>query len=249
MKLSKLILFVGLGMIIISRGATAGDGTPFPSTKASDGGVALMGTRIIYNADAAHVGMSIRNRSVTDKFLIQSWIENEQGNKSSDFFVAPPIYVSRPETQNAVNIKFIGDKGKLPNDRETLYYFVEKTIPSIDKDKIVGKDTVLVAVATKLKLFYRPVGLKISPSQAKDMLSVLSENGSLKLKNQSPYYLTLVDVTVNNKKIKDFMVSPFSIYDLGIKKTSGSSRIKYYLLNDFGSKVGPYMLGGASSEP
>lgn len=228
-------------MTVTSYAATtANDLSSHIPTQASDGGIALMGTRIVYDADSVHASINIRNRSTKDKFLVQSWVENEKGDKSSDFFVAPPIYVSQPETQNSVNIKFIGESSKLPTDRESLYYFVEKTIPSIDKEKILGKDTVLVAVATKIKLFYRPSGLKASQSQANEMLNVLSENGDVKLKNASPYYLTLVSVNINGKKVKDFMVAPFSTYDTGIKKSVNSSQVKYYLLNDFGSKVGPF---------
>lgn len=246
MKLNKLKLvmtFMTFMTFMTATGhaaTTANNSSSHIPTEDSDGGIALMGTRIVYDADSVHASISIRNRSTKDKFLVQSWVENEKNDKSSDFFVAPPIYVSQPETQNSINIKFIGERSELPTDRESLYYFVEKTIPSIDKEKILGKDTVLVAVATKIKLFYRPSGLKTSQSQANEMLNILSENGDMKLKNASPYYLTLVNVIVNGKKVRDFMVAPFSTYDLGIKKSVNSSQVKYYLLNDFGSKVGPF---------
>ncbi|MGU3428891.1 fimbria/pilus periplasmic chaperone [Enterobacter hormaechei] len=206
---------------------------------ASEGGIALMGTRIIHNADAARSGIAVRNKSTADSFLIQSWVENAAGGKSKDFFVAPPLYISRPQTQNEVNIKFTGQADQLPKDRETLYYFVEKTIPSIDKSK-VGKDVVLVAVATKLKLYYRPEGLKPLPRKAPEMLELISENGELKIKNPTPYYVTLVNMSVDGKNIKDSMVSPFSALNIGVKYRGNRIKVIYSSLNDFGSKVGPY---------
>lgn len=100
---------------------------------ASAGGIVLGGTRLIYPMDAKQATLSVRNSSQETSYLVQSWTENAQGNKSTDFIITPPLYVSNPGDQNMLRVIFGGPS--LPQDRETLYYFNAKAIPSVDKSK------------------------------------------------------------------------------------------------------------------
>lgn len=45
------------------------------------GGVALSSTRVIYDGSRKEASLTVNNKSTTDEFLIQSWIDDANGNK------------------------------------------------------------------------------------------------------------------------------------------------------------------------
>ncbi|CAI2537162.1 Chaperone protein fimC precursor [Serratia ficaria] len=51
-------------------------------------------------------------------------------------------------------------------DRESLYFFSIKAIPSVDKLALEGKNALILAAVTRVKLFVRPAGLRLSPDLA-----------------------------------------------------------------------------------
>ena len=57
---------------------------------ASAEGIVLGGTRLVYPMDAKQVTLSVRNSSKENSYLVQSWAENSQGVKSTDFIITPP---------------------------------------------------------------------------------------------------------------------------------------------------------------
>ncbi|MEW6484582.1 MAG: fimbria/pilus periplasmic chaperone [Pseudomonadota bacterium] len=64
-------------------------------------------------------------------------MEDAEGKKTTDFIVTPPLYVSGPLNENILRVMYTGEP--LPQDKETLYYFNAKAIPSVDKEKMEGK--------------------------------------------------------------------------------------------------------------
>jgi fimbrial chaperone protein len=52
----------------------------------------------------------------------------QQGKKQGKFVVTPPLYLSSPGNENKLRLIFT-ESDSLPNDRETLYYFINKAIP------------------------------------------------------------------------------------------------------------------------
>lgn len=92
------------------------------------GGVGLGATRMVYSSATSRAMMQVRNTHPDATFLIQSWMENEQGERTNDFAITPPLYVMKPASESAVKIMFNGKA--LPADRETLYWMTVKAIPS-----------------------------------------------------------------------------------------------------------------------
>lgn len=202
----------------------------FPQIASADG-IVLGGTRLIYPVDSKQTTLSVRNSAKDATYLVQSWTENARGDKSTDFIVTPPLYVSNPGDQNILRIMYNGPTP--PQDRETLYYFNAKAIPSVDKSKVEGKNTLLLAAVTRIKLFVRPNGLSIPVEKAPSMLTFSATGNKVDIKNPTPYHITMVQVTVDGKKMADTMVAPFSSETLSV---SGKPRaMTYSTINDFGA--------------
>ena len=83
------------------------------------GGVALAATRIVYPMDAKQTSITLNNTDKRLRFLVQSWIDDSQDQKSNEFIVTPPLFVSKPESENKLRIIYAGKA--LPNDRESLF--------------------------------------------------------------------------------------------------------------------------------
>ena len=204
---------------------------PFCAQAQNDGGITLNSTRIIYPLEARQANVSVRNTSGKSTFLIQSWVESGTGNKTKDFVVTPPLFTSGPGNENMLRLMFSG--GELPRDRESLYFFNSKAIPSLDKKALEGKNSLILATVTRIKLFVRPAGLKPLPKDAPSALRFSKAGGNLKIHNPTPYYLTLTDIKIGSQKLQNIMVAPMS--DDSIPLPPGSTGdIKFSTINDFG---------------
>ncbi|MDE4079278.1 MULTISPECIES: fimbria/pilus periplasmic chaperone [Enterobacter cloacae complex] len=194
-------------------------------------GIVLGGTRLVYPLEAKQSTLSVRNSSKETSYLVQSWAENAQGNKSTDFIITPPLYVSNPGDQNMLRVIFSGPS--LPQDRETLYYFNAKAIPSVDKSKMEGKNTLMLAAVTRIKMFVRPSGLDVPVEKAPSMLTFKRSGNQVQISNPSPYHITMVQVALDGRKVADIMVAPFSTESLSV---SGNPRmLTYSTINDYGA--------------
>ncbi|WP_072209178.1 fimbria/pilus periplasmic chaperone [Pantoea stewartii] len=207
----------------------------FSSNAFADGGITIQGTRIIYPIDERQMAISISNTSSKDSYLVQSWIENQTGKKVKDLIVAPPLYLSGPKDENILSLILMNQN--LPKDRESLYYFVAKGIPSIDK-KTYDKNNVRIAIASRIKLFVRPSGLNPSPEIAPEKLTFTKHNNSVLVKNPTPYYLTLINIRYGKRKIESLMVKPFSQEAMPSVDTT-SPMIVYSTINDYGANTTP----------
>lgn len=201
-----------------------------PLTAVAEGGISIQGTRIIYPAGAKQTTVNLSNSSKTDTFLVQSWVENADGKKSQDFVATPPLYVSKPENGNTLRLMYTG--GPLPQDRESLYYFIAKAIPSVSREATEGKNSLILASANRIKLFVRPAGLKPALAEAPEMLTFRKSGGQLEISNPSPYYLTLTELKAGSQKMNTVMVPPKG-------KTSvawpASSNVSYRTISDHGA--------------
>lgn len=198
----------------------------------AEGGISIMGTRIVYPQSSEQVNLAIINSSATDSFLVQSWVEDASGHKTSDFIVTPPLYLSGPKNENTLRI--IHTDGALSKDRETLYYFTARAIPSVDDTNKANNDVLHFALANRIKLFVRPSGLKPSPDMAPSLLEFHQQGSELVIRNTSPYYLTLTAVTTGRKALKDLMVSPLGTATESLPADHGST-VSYRTVNDYGT--------------
>ncbi len=196
------------------------------------GGVALGATRLIYPLGAKQVTLSVINYSKKEKYLINSWVEDSNEKKTSDFIVTPPLFVISPDSENILRI--VSTATALPKDRESIFWLNIKSIPSIDKNKLdESKNILQLAVLSRIKIFIRPTNLSISPVEAYAKLTVKKSNGEIIINNPTPYYMNMVSILIDGRQIDNIMIEPFS--DKKLNDSKNPSSFSYELINDYGA--------------
>ncbi|WP_148243845.1 molecular chaperone [Enterobacter asburiae] len=194
------------------------------------GGVGLGATRMVYSSATTQSMMQVRNTHPDATFLIQSWVENEKGERTNDFVITPPLYVMKPASESAVKIMFNGKA--LPQDRETLYWMTVKAIPQ--QAQSGSGNTLQFASANRIKVFYRPEGLGESPGEAWKRLTGAYRAGKVTLSNPTPYYLTTINVKIDGIPVQPVMVPPKGNVTLA-ETFSHASSMSFQTINDYGA--------------
>ncbi|MGR7498086.1 fimbrial biogenesis chaperone [Klebsiella aerogenes] len=194
------------------------------------GGVGLGSTRVVYLDSMSQSTLEVRNTHKTDAFLIQSWVENADGNRSTDFMITPPLYILKPSSQSVIRLMFNGRE--LPKDKESIYWLTVKAIPQ--QNNGINTNTLQFASANRIKIFYRPESLKYEANDAWKEISASKKDGSIRIENKSAFYVTLINIKVNGKLSSPIMIAPKSAQDLKGKFSSAES-ISYQTINDYGA--------------
>jgi fimbrial chaperone protein len=196
-------------------------------------GVVVGATRVIYDASKKEASITIMNKNKDKHYLVQSWIEDEKGSKSTPFVITPPLFKMMPTKENVLRI--VKTNGNLPSDRESVFWLNMKAIPpSPENDE---GNNLQIAIKTRMKLFYRPQGL---PGKAEDAAGKLiwKKNGAdLVVQNNSAFSVTLTDVVYNNEKIAsaDLVPAKSSVrFPIKTKNGVNGTTITYKTITDFG---------------
>lgn len=193
-------------------------------------GVIIGGTRVIYLEGNKDVSISVQNPDKTP-YLIQSWIENSQGDKQSDFTITPPLFRLNQENTNALRI-FLTEN-KLPNNQESLFWLNIKTIPATERTE----NSLQIAFKTQIKLIYRPSLIKNVNFIEEQKKLIWSKNGNeIIVNNPTPYYINFQSISFNGKKAEDITyAAPFKLTSFKINDPSEHGIIKWEIINDYGS--------------
>lgn len=214
-------------------------------------GVQVIGTRLIFNGAKKEASLPVENSS-TRPFLVQAWVDdgNDTGGPSTDnktpFFVTPPLSRLDGGKQNILRVLRAGG-GKLPTDRESVFWMNVKEIPEAAKEQNVLQ----IAMRSRIKLFYRPEGLQVDPLEAHTKLNWTllkqevegKETFAVRASNPTPYFLTVSDLKINgSEEVPTIeMVAPFSqtIFSLGKTKYAmgGAQELSYRTINDYGAET------------
>ncbi|WP_193144525.1 fimbrial biogenesis chaperone [Enterobacter cloacae] len=200
------------------------------SSAAYAGGIGLGATRMVYSSTTNQSMLQVRNTHPDATFLIQSWMENEKGQKTNDFVITPPLFVMKPASESAVKIMFNGKA--LPEDRETLYWMTVKAIPQ--QTKSGSGNSLQFASANRIKVFYRPESLGQGAGDAWKSLTGAYRGGKVTLSNPTPYYLTTINLKIDGMPVQPVMVPPKSSVTLG-ETFSHASSVSYQTINDYGA--------------
>lgn len=198
-------------------------------------GVSVGGTRFVYAETAKGLKVELRHHG-TESSLINtniirggSWKGVALSAEKVPFVVTPPLFAIKGNKESSIRI--IKTSGELPRDRESLFTLSIAAIPSGE----AGSNTVQIAVRSLLKLFYRPAGLTGDPQQAYKQLRWTMAQGKTHLSNPTPWYVTLVNLQVNGKRINDAgMVAPFSQREANWCPTSTPCNLSWQSINDYG---------------
>lgn len=202
------------------------------SAVSAEGGISLGATRVIYPAEAKQTSLAVNNSDNKSRFLINSWIEDEQGQKIKTFAVTPPLFVSEPNSENTLRIIYVGPP--LPGDRESLFWLNVKAIPSVEKESLAGKNVLHLAILSRIKLFVRPSTLTDPVQEAPEALSFALERNTLKITNASSYYLSLVNMHINQRKVNNVMVAPKKSTQVALPSDARGD-LTFQTVNDYGA--------------
>ncbi|EKT60168.1 molecular chaperone [Providencia sneebia] len=207
------------------------------------GGISISQTRVIFDANMKSTKVTLNNRS-DQVYLVNSRVQRTPDNtvKSTEtlpFIVTPPLFRLEKESRNTVLISK-NDTSALPTDRESVFYLSFLAIPSVKKgieaNSSATTTQVSFGIRTLIKLFYRPEGLAISPLAAPGKFSFSSDGIMLHVKNPTPYYQTLAQLSVNGRLVnvreQGAMVAPFSSQAYAVKGLADD--IQWSVIDDHG---------------
>ena len=216
------------------------------TTTSSLASVVIQGTRVIYPESAKEVTVKMVNEG-RSPLLVQSWLDD--GNENGDpakmklpFIVTPPVSRLDPQKGQSVRITWTGKA--LAQDKESIFWFNVLEIPPKDKNA-EGKSKLNLALRSRIKFFYRPASLKGSfidgLNNVKWSLVNDAGNVAIVLKNDSPYYLSLIGgagwAGAKKYDYKPKMLSPFSEERFVVPQltTTSVNKVSWVALNDYGA--------------
>ncbi|WPA92857.1 fimbria/pilus periplasmic chaperone [Providencia zhijiangensis] len=199
--------------------------------------VTLDRTRIIFDGDQQSINITIRNDNPELPYLAQSWLEDasEQKLEAGPIIATPPIQRMEPKSTSLVRLSTAPDISKLPQDRESLFYYNLREIPP----KSTEAGVLQIALQSRVKLFYRPEAIVADSKKdwTKQVTLTPTANG-YQLNNPTSFYLTIIGIGNSQKQSEqsDFdavMVPPKSTHNLKSAKFA-TPYLTY--INDYGGK-------------
>lgn len=200
------------------------------------GGVSLSATRLVYPSNQDQATLKIYNSDSAGNYLVQSWVSDEQGKKVNDFVVTPPLFVIKANNDNILKVVYTGDKNNFPKDKEKLYFFNAKVIPSLTEDERNINNALLISTTTKIKMFIRPDSISENPLEAYKSIKCSYSNDKIKIDNPTPFYINLVSLSINGEEISNSeTIAPKSSVYLN-NKLKGKI-LSYNFINDYGVQI------------
>ncbi|HGB4478450.1 TPA: molecular chaperone [Salmonella enterica] len=204
---------------------------------AAQAAISLDRTRAIFNGGEKSMTLNIANDNKQLPYLAQVWLENAKQEKitTGPLVVTPPVQRLEAGTKSMVRVSALPDIIKLPQDRESLFYFNLREIPP----KSEKANVLQIALQTKIKLFYRPASVKAEPNAVwQDQLILNKVTDGWRIENPTPYYITVIGLGGSEKEAKEgkfeaVMLAPKS--EQTVKAASyGTPWVTY--INDYGGR-------------
>ncbi|MGT0885620.1 fimbrial biogenesis chaperone, partial [Shigella sonnei] len=122
---------------------------------------------------------------------------------------------------------------------KVIYYsaqlFSVRAVPSTTKRE--EGNTLKIATQSVIKLFWRPKGLAYPLGEAPAKLRCTSSADMVTVSNPTPYFITLTDLKIGGKVVKNQMISPFDKYQFSLPKGAKNSSVTYRTINDYGAET------------
>lgn len=209
-------------------------------TNCAWGALKLDRSRLVFNEGDKIVSLNVENTNQSEPYLVQSWLENEQGKKINAPLIAlPPVQRIEPGGKTVVRIQPVPQDMNLSKTQETVFYLNVREIPVMTEKKNV----LTLALQTRLKVFYRPNELNIKDRESMlnlyNALSIKKQNSGYQIINPTKYNMTVVEMNDVQRKsgIKGFsplMIAPQSSVE--VKTGDRVNQFELVVMNDFGGK-------------
>ena len=196
----------------------------------ANAGVIIGGTRVIFEGAKKEATINITNPDNTP-YLIQSWIDMQDGVAGkAPFIITPPLYRLDGGQKNLERIVMTGS---LPQEQESLFWLNIKAIPSASKQM----NALQIAVKTRIKLIYRPDGLRAStPEEQANKLTWQRSGNAIQVNNPTPYVINFNEITLGGRKLDDVTyVLPGASARFSLPEGVSGHFLTFKVINDYGS--------------
>ena len=113
-----------------------------------------------------------------------------------------------------------------------MFWLNIKSFPSANKTQ---ENTLQIAVKTRIKLIFRPAGIKSSLEEAAQSLTWKRMGNQLKVTNPSPNYINFFKVNINGIEVKNAtMVAPQSEASFDLPGNVSGNSLNWQFINDYG---------------
>lgn len=206
--------------------------------------VNVEGTRVIFNAEETTASLNLAN---TEKqpTLVQLWSDNGDLRVSPDkvstpVIAVPPVFRMAPGEIRTVRL-LLSSRTGLPGDRETLYWLNVFQVPPNTAEAVANKERkVILPLRLRMKVFVRPVGVDKPVEQDGNRLQFAvkksGESSAFSITNPTPWYMTLLGITLDDIALENVMVPPRSGIDIPLKGAVKEGQIQYQIINDMGDR-------------
>ncbi|GGP25094.1 fimbria/pilus periplasmic chaperone [Silvimonas amylolytica] len=210
--------------------------------------IVLAGTRVVFNAADTEVTLKMTNNGKLPG-LAQVWLDTGDADAdptkvSVPFLLTPPVARIDPTKSQTVRITYTGEP--LAQDKETLFWFNMLEIPPKPDAKEASANYMQLAFRSRIKFFYRPAGLSISPTEAPKKLtwhaSTQAGKPALQINNPTPYYITVAEATVGRdanvpKSTDSIMVAPGGNALMPMSASVKSGQVFFQTVDDYGASL------------
>jgi len=165
-------------------------------------------TRVIYPEGRRDVQVNLSNTSVSSAAFVQIWLDDGTDGQDIEsmavpFILSPPTARVPANGRQAVRLAFTGEPQKA--DQESLFYFNMLELPP----RYTGPEDesrLTFARRTRIKVFFRPKGLKGDLLQAMKQLQCApistADAWELECYNPSPFHLSFFSFDLGNSTTK-----------------------------------------------
>lgn len=207
--------------------------------------VVITGTRVIYPAQQKEVSIQLSNVGSTPS-LVQAWIDDGNDKAAPNesavpFVLTPPIF--RIDAGKGQTLRLIYTQEPLPQDRESVFYLNVLDIPPKPQPDSAdaAHNFLQFSIRSRLKLFYRPQGLRPDISKAAAELTAQWDGHMLTLTNPTPYFMSISSIQWTSKQAANHqpvpMIAPFESVRLPLTAPAAGTKTNAVFINtinDFG---------------
>lgn len=215
-------------------------------------GIGFDRTRIIFMEKNVYRGVAINViNNTNNNYLLQSRVTSpdavvlspETRQRSDIVTVRVPFLAIQPLVRMAAHehqaIRILKTEGTLLPDRESVFLLTSRAIPEIQDTETEHTGQIHFAVATSIKIFYRPKSLPTDGLlTVRNQITFKHEGNILIVNNSSPFWLTFANLEIDGKLMKGdvlhWMVPPKDSVRYPLKESPRRGIIRWRLLDETG---------------
>ncbi len=203
-------------------------------------GISLSSTRLVFDGKHKEAGITVRNSGAD--VLIQSWVDTDNSSATSvPFAVTPPLARISGDEQQLLRVIYEGTG--MPTDRESVVWLNVQEIPQAAKTQ----NTLQLAVRQRIKVFFRPAGLKadayLAPAALKWHLADRAGKSVLVVHNPGLYHVSIAEITLQSGALSEqpfdsMMIAPGEQKEFSLKHFTAAHApsLLFRSINDYGAQ-------------